>query len=168
MTLDFTDSTDATLAKKSTRKSSESGPTAVSQDNTLLSTAVLDSVSLAPDIEEQTQQTGRSVWGHLARRRPSFFERRWWDDRILAAAMADESLKVQMFRFVDVLPRLRTHREVTRHLQEYFLEVKEHLPLAIEMVRFGIGQLSPESVLSRALAYNARGVSLRVPARRKF
>lgn len=131
----------------------------------MLSTAVLDSVSLAPDIEEQTQQTGRSVWGHLARRRPSFFERRWWDDRILAAAMADESLKVQMFRFVDVLPRLRTHREVTRHLQEYFLEVKEHLPLAIEMVRFGIGQLSPESVLSRALAYNARGNAARMARR---
>ena len=75
-------------------------------------------------VEEETQRLGRFVWGHLGRRRPSIFERRWWDDRIMAAAMADESLKVQMFRFVDVLPRLKTHRDVTRHLQEYFHEVK--------------------------------------------
>jgi RHH-type proline utilization regulon transcriptional repressor/proline dehydrogenase/delta 1-pyrroline-5-carboxylate dehydrogenase len=93
------------------------------------------------------------------------FERRWWDDRILSAAMADESLKVQMFRFVDVLPRLKTHRDVTRHLQEYFLEVKEHLPFAIEMVRFGIEHLSPDSVLSRALAYNARSNATRMARR---
>ena len=116
-------------------------------------------------VEKQTLQLGREIWQHLSRRRPSMFERRWWDDRILGAAMADESLKVQMFRFVDVLPRLKTHRDVTRHLQEYFLEVKEHLPWAIEMVRFGVEHLSPESVLSRALAYNARGNAARMARR---
>ena len=116
-------------------------------------------------VEAETQRLGTFVWQHLSRRRPSMFERRWWDDRILGAAMADESLKVQMFRFVDVLPRLKTHRDVTRHLQEYFLEVKEHLPLAIEMVRFGVEHLSPDSVLSRALAYNARGNAARMARR---
>lgn len=129
----------------------------------------MDSVSAAavtPEaIEAETQAIGRYVWDHLSRRQPSIFERRWWDERILAAAMADESLKVQMFRFVDVLPRLKTHREVTRHLQEYFLEVKEHLPWAVEMVRFGVEHLSPESVLSRALAYNARANATRMAKR---
>ena len=116
-------------------------------------------------IEAKTQAIGRYVWDHLSRRQPSIFERRWWDERILGAAMADESLKVQMFRFVDVLPRLKTHREVTRHLQEYFQEVKEHLPWAVEMVRFGVEHLSPESVLSRALAYNARANATRMAKR---
>ena len=41
---------------------------------------------------------------------PSVWERRWWDDRIMAWAMQDESVKVQMFRFVDVLPMLATQR----------------------------------------------------------
>jgi RHH-type proline utilization regulon transcriptional repressor/proline dehydrogenase/delta 1-pyrroline-5-carboxylate dehydrogenase len=115
--------------------------------------------------EAQTQQIGRFVWEHLSRRKPSIFERRWWDERILGAAMADESLKVQMFRFVDVLPRLKTHREVTRHLQEYFQEAREHLPWAVEMVRFGVEHLSPDSVLSRALAYNARANATRMARR---
>lgn len=115
--------------------------------------------------EALTHEIGRTVWQHLSRRKPSIFERRWWDERILGAAMADESLKVQMFRFVDVLPRLKTHREVTRHLQEYFHEVREHLPWAVEMVRFGVEHLSPDSVLSRALAYNARANAMRMARR---
>lgn len=153
------DSTDANLAKKSTRKTLTASPDEISPDLP----AGIDVTESA--IEAGTQQIGRYVWEHLARRKPSIFERRWWDERILGAAMADESLKVQMFRFVDVLPRLRTHREVTRHLQEYFLEVREHLPWAVEMVRFGVEHLSPESVLSRALAYNARANATRMARR---
>ena len=159
---------DATLAKKSARKLANAeitpalaSPSLNAQDPTTLQPAEWD----AERVEAETQQLGKEIWRHLSRRRPSMFERRWWDDRILGAAMADESLKVQMFRFVDVLPRLKTHREVTRHLQEYFLEVKEHLPLAIEMVRFGVEHLSPDSVLSRALAYNARGNAARMARR---
>ena len=162
---------------KSTRKRVASSESI--SPNAIMAAPVVDSSKKAPfvatesihdpvtavAIEEETQRLGRFVWGHLGRRKPSIFERRWWDDRIMAAAMADESLKVQMFRFVDVLPRLKTHRDVTRHLQEYFHEVKEHLPFAIEMVRFGVEHLSPESVLSRALAYNARANAARMARR---
>ncbi|WLD13445.1 L-glutamate gamma-semialdehyde dehydrogenase [Planctellipticum variicoloris] len=116
-------------------------------------------------VEHETRTIGQYVWGHLHRRRPSMFERRWWDDRILGVAMADESVKVQMFRFVDVLPRLRSHQDVTRHLQEYFEEIREHLPWAVELVKFGIEHMRPDSVLSRALAYNARTNAARMARR---
>ncbi len=75
-------------------------------------------------IEAETQEIGRELFARLERRSPSIFDRRWWDDRILSWAMADESVKVQMFRFVDVLPMLHSHEAVTRHLQEYFDEVR--------------------------------------------
>jgi RHH-type transcriptional regulator, proline utilization regulon repressor / proline dehydrogenase / delta 1-pyrroline-5-carboxylate dehydrogenase len=116
-------------------------------------------------IEKETQQLGRTLWDLWQRRQPTLFERRWWDDRLLGVAMADESVKVQMFRFVDVLPRLRSHQDVTRHLQEYFDEVRHHLPWAVELVRFGIDQVRPNSVLSRALAYNARRNAVRMAER---
>lgn len=156
------------MAKKSARKLADDetpslkGSRAVSAPTPTLSQPVAWNTD---QVEAETHQLGNEIWNHLSRRRPSVFERRWWDDRILGAAMADESLKVQMFRFVDVLPRLKTHRDVTKHLQEYFLEVKEHLPFAIEMVRFGVEHLSPDSVLSRALAYNARGNAARMARR---
>jgi RHH-type proline utilization regulon transcriptional repressor/proline dehydrogenase/delta 1-pyrroline-5-carboxylate dehydrogenase len=113
-------------------------------------------------IEAETQAVGRDLLANLERRSPSIFERRWWDDRILSWAMADESVKVQMFRFVDVLPMLHTHDAVTRHLQEYFDEVRSHLPLA---VRLGLEISQPNSVLGKALALNARSNALRMSQR---
>lgn len=155
------------MAKKSARKltENEAPQPAVTKLSSDEQPAVPASAWDVEAVEAETHRLGTYIWEHLSRRRPSMFERRWWDDRILGAAMADESLKVQMFRFVDVLPRLKTHRDVTRHLQEYFQEVKEHLPIAIEMVRFGVEHLSPESVLSRALAYNARNNAARMARR---
>jgi len=67
--------------------------------------------------------------------------------------MEDESVKVQMFRFVDVLPMLRTHESVARHLQEYFEEVRSELPWA---VRLGLDVSTPNSLLGKALSVNAR------------
>jgi len=132
----------------------------------------MDSVTNAAELtstdhptEVETLRVGTAIWQRLHRRRPTIFEPRWWDDRILNVAMVDESIKVQMFRFVDVLPRLKGHDEVTRHLQEYFEEIREHLPWAVELVRYGIEHVRPNSVLSRALAYNARQNALRMARR---
>jgi RHH-type proline utilization regulon transcriptional repressor/proline dehydrogenase/delta 1-pyrroline-5-carboxylate dehydrogenase len=113
-------------------------------------------------IEAETQTVGRELFANLERRSPSIFERRWWDDRILSWAMADESVKVQMFRFVDVLPMLHSHEAVTRHLQEYFDEVRSQLPLA---VRLGLEISQPNSVLGKALALNARSNATRMSQR---
>ncbi|MBT4864042.1 MAG: L-glutamate gamma-semialdehyde dehydrogenase, partial [Planctomycetaceae bacterium] len=110
----------------------------------------------AAEVEAETQEIGRSLWDRLERRTPTLFERRWWDDQILSWAMSDESVKVQMFRFVDVLPMLRTHEQVTQHLQEYFDEVRQHLPSAVRIV---MDLSQPNSVLSRAVAWNARKMS---------
>lgn len=113
-------------------------------------------------VEAETLKIGRDIWDHLERRQPSVFERRWWDDHLLAWGMSDESVKVQMFRFVDVLPMLRTHESITRHLQEYFDEVRRHLPWA---VRLGLDVATPNSVLGRALALNARSNARRMAQR---
>jgi len=113
-------------------------------------------------VEQLTREIGRYLWGHLERRSASIFERRWWDDRILSWAMADESVKVQMFRFIDVLPTLRSRESITRHLQEYFDEVATHLPRA---ARLALEVSQPDSVLGRALAMTARRNALRMAQR---
>ncbi len=120
------------------------------------------SSSLNQNIEQRTQELGQQIWGLLERREPSMFEKRWWDDRILSWAMADESVKVQMFRFVDVLPMLRSHKSIVRHLHEYFEDVRKHLPWA---ARIGLELSQPNSVLGRALALNARSNARRMASR---
>ncbi|MBW3540080.1 MAG: proline dehydrogenase family protein, partial [Planctomycetes bacterium] len=125
-----------------------------------MSTAI--AADLEDRIEAETQAVGRHVWEHLERRSPSIFERRWWDDRILSWAMSDEAVKVQMFRFVDVLPMLHSHAQVARHLQEYFEDVRRDLPWA---VRIGLDVSQPNSIIGRLVAINARSNARRMARR---
>jgi len=104
-------------------------------------------------IERTTQELGRHLLEQSAGAQPSVLDRRWWDDRILSWAMQDESVKVQMFRFIDVLPMLAERDAVTQHLHEYFHDVRQHLPSA---VRLGMAVATPGSIAGRALAMAAR------------
>ncbi|MEK6234518.1 MAG: proline dehydrogenase family protein, partial [Planctomycetales bacterium] len=104
-------------------------------------------------VEASTQEVGRELFEQLQSRQPSVFERRWWNDRILSWAMRDESVKVQMFRFIDVLPMLTTSDEIVRHLHEYFEDVKKRLPAA---ARLAMAAAPPNSLTGRALAVTAR------------
>ncbi len=122
---------------------------------TTLSTDQFDDVS-AHDlaaIERTTQEVGRYLFEHLEVRRPSLWDRRWWDDRIMAWAMHDEAVKVQLFRFIDVLPMLKTPDEVARHLEEYLSDVHDRLPSA---ARFGLVVATPTRLGRRGLAAAAR------------
>ena len=114
------------------------------------------------EIETETQAIGQMLWQRLERRRPSILDRRWWDDRLVDWAMADESVKVQMFRFVDVLPMLRTHSAVTQHLREYFEDVRRYLPWA---ARLAVTSAEPDSMIGRAIAVSARGSAGRMARR---
>ena len=51
-----------------------------------------------------------------------------WDDKIMDFAMANPGLKVQLFRFIDALPALRSKPEIARHLQEYLSDEAVELP----------------------------------------
>ncbi len=84
------------------------------------------------------------------RRAAHVLDRRWWDDRIMAWAMQDESVKVQMFRFIDVLPMLTDRDAVTRHLHEYFHDVRQYLPSA---ARLGLSVATPGSIAGRGLGH---------------
>ena len=46
--------------------------------------------------------------------------------------MRDERFKVQMFRFVDVLPSLRNSDEIVKHLEEYFAGMRDGFAPAIQ------------------------------------
>ncbi len=104
-------------------------------------------------IEASTQEIGRQLLDQIAGRQPIMLSRRWWDDRIMQWTMADESVKVQMFRFIDVLPMLGTSDSIVRHLHEYFHEVSARLPAA---VRVGLVAAMPGSLVGRAVAMAAR------------
>jgi RHH-type transcriptional regulator, proline utilization regulon repressor / proline dehydrogenase / delta 1-pyrroline-5-carboxylate dehydrogenase len=78
----------------------------------------MSSVAINPRVESSTQSIGRSIFARLGRRGPFPLSPSWWDDRLMDWTMKETAVKVQLFRFIDVLPLLKQPAEITRHLRE--------------------------------------------------
>src|SRR5215470_7158408 len=76
-------------------------------------------------LQGQIEQRGRRVFELIDKYPESLFSKAGFYQRLMALSMRDEQLKLQLFRFVDVLPSLRTSREIVEHLQEYFAEARD-------------------------------------------
>src|SRR5574342_378293 len=77
--------------------------------------------------EPEIQRLARALYQKAARHKPSLFEARDLLGRMIDWSLEDESLRVALFRFVDVLPSLESSAEIGRHLEEYFARVDHAL-----------------------------------------
>lgn len=112
-------------------------------------------------LEARTKEIGRELFAEL-RRGTSLWRPSAWDDRLMTFALGDPVLKVQLFRFVDALPMLRSDAETRRHLLEYLAEADEHVPwwLSIPL------DLAPDGRATDAiLASLARAGAMRMASR---
>jgi RHH-type transcriptional regulator, proline utilization regulon repressor / proline dehydrogenase / delta 1-pyrroline-5-carboxylate dehydrogenase len=73
--------------------------------------------------EQKIQELARSLYHQAAEHKPSIFEPQDWLGKMIEWSLEDESLRVALFRFVDVLPSLDSAAEIGRHLEEYFAKV---------------------------------------------
>ncbi|MGE5229395.1 MAG: proline dehydrogenase family protein, partial [Deltaproteobacteria bacterium] len=111
-------------------------------------------MSTVPGSEDRVQSTARAIFAAMAGERPGRLSRERLQGEVMEWAMADERLKVEMLRFVDVFPTLRSRPEIARHLREYFAREGVAAPSAL---RWGIsltGQRSPVAPLASAVIRN--------------
>jgi RHH-type proline utilization regulon transcriptional repressor/proline dehydrogenase/delta 1-pyrroline-5-carboxylate dehydrogenase len=87
--------------------------------------ALTDIASLEPAI----RRIGQALAAKSEGLSPSLFDSRWWSGSLLDWCMNNEPFKVQLFRFVDVLPALGTDDQVAKLAEEYFAGLKEGGPL---------------------------------------
>src|SRR5436190_14151604 len=73
-------------------------------------------------VEQLTQQIGRDFLAAARGHARGFFSSRFWSDKLMDWAMKDEAFKVQLFRFVDAFPMLRTPEEIHDHLIDYLTQ----------------------------------------------
>jgi RHH-type transcriptional regulator, proline utilization regulon repressor / proline dehydrogenase / delta 1-pyrroline-5-carboxylate dehydrogenase len=78
-------------------------------------------------IEPEVQRLARALYQKAAEHKPSLFEAKDLLGRMIDWSLEDESLRVALFRFVDVLPSLESSTEIGRHLEEYFARVDHAL-----------------------------------------
>lgn len=119
-------------------------------------------MDMAASVEDRTRAYGSEIFARLTRRGPSFLTPAWWDDRLMEWTMAHEALKVDLFRFVDVLPMLRSTPEITRHLREYLARPDSPLPAWMRQL---VTWLPQRGLLGDATAGLARNNAQRLARR---
>ena len=106
--------------------------------------------------ESNTQAIARQLLTATREGRSLFAQMRdqmRWDDKLLNWTMANPSLRVQLFRFIDCLPALRSKPEIARHLQEYLGQTETELPGALKsMVNFANPDSMPGQIAATTVA----------------
>jgi RHH-type proline utilization regulon transcriptional repressor/proline dehydrogenase/delta 1-pyrroline-5-carboxylate dehydrogenase len=115
------------------------------------------------ELESLTQAIGRELFARLDRPGALLFSPTWWDERLMDWTMANQAVKLQLFRFIDVLPQLDSADGISRHLREYFQEAAGSLPWWLQA---GLNLLPHNGVAARVLAGSARASAGRLA--RKF
>ena len=106
--------------------------------------------------EAKTQEIAKQLLS-ATRENRSFFaslrDQMRWDDKLLAWAMANPGLRVQLFRFIDCLPALHSKSEIAAHLQEYLSDESVELPAALKgMLNFANPDSMPGQVAATTVA----------------
>jgi RHH-type transcriptional regulator, proline utilization regulon repressor / proline dehydrogenase / delta 1-pyrroline-5-carboxylate dehydrogenase len=115
------------------------------------------------EVEDLTRRIGAEIFARVGQSGPIPLSPAWFDDRLMNATMSEPALKLQLFRFVDVLPQLHDAPGVTRHLKEYFTEAGDGISPALQ---FAVRLLPSSGPLAGLIAWAARTSAHRLA--RKF
>lgn len=91
-------------------------------------------------LQQQIEARGLEIFNLMRGENPGVFNPRNVTGRLMDWSMRNETLKVQLFRFVDVLPALNSSHDIARHACEYLADEATGLP---GIVRWGV-RLSPK------------------------
>ena len=96
-------------------------------------------------LEPSIRRFGQSLAEQAHHHTPGVFDHRWWTTLLLDWGTRDEQFKVQLFRFIDVLPALYTDEQFIRILKEYF----QDLPSLPKALRWLLIHFSTHTVAAR-------------------
>jgi RHH-type proline utilization regulon transcriptional repressor/proline dehydrogenase/delta 1-pyrroline-5-carboxylate dehydrogenase len=94
---------------------------------------MLSPIVSSADIERRATQIGRELLHAAREHRAGPLSARFWSDRLMQWTMQDPAFKVQLFRFIDVFPMLRTSAQVHDYLRDYLSQPGVTLPAGMEL-----------------------------------
>lgn len=101
------------------------------------------------DIENRIREVGNKIYSEAITATPSIFDKRKWEGKVLEWAMKNEHFKTQLFRFIDVLPSLKSDYSVIRILKEYFLGETMDL---LGILKLGVKDIPERGLMAKAAA----------------
>jgi len=85
------------------------------------------------NLESRTRQIGQALLEDAREYKAGWFSARCWSDLMMNFAMKDPAFKVQLFRFVDAFPMLRSSEAVYDCLVDYLTQPDVHLPPGMDL-----------------------------------
>ncbi|UCG57545.1 MAG: L-glutamate gamma-semialdehyde dehydrogenase [Phycisphaerales bacterium] len=113
------------------------------------------------ELEARILARGRELFTFVGNETPSVFNKNWWTGKVMDWAMGHEDFKVQLFRFIDVLPYLTTEEMLNRHIQEYFSR-GENIPAVLRFgaKSAGLGGRMGMKILGKTIRKNLESMAL--------
>lgn len=119
------------------------------------------SSSQADRLEAAIVHRGKELFTIIGNEKPSVFNKDWWTGKVIDWSMSNEDFKVQLFRFIDVLPYLTTEEMLNRHIREYFGQ-SQNAPAVLRWgaKSAGMGGRLGIQVLGRTIRKNLENMAL--------
>jgi len=86
---------------------------------------------LDPHLNSRIVDFGKGIFADLGGTRPSTFNAKYWNGRLMQWAMDRPEFKVNLFRLVDVLPTLKSNAAIAEHVREYLADDLQNLHPAL-------------------------------------
>ncbi len=96
-------------------------------------TSATPSYKPSSDVERRTLEIGRELLEAARGHKTGVFTSKFWNDQLMNWAMKDPSFKLQLFRFIDVYPMLRTPELVHDYLTDYLTQPGVTLPPGMDL-----------------------------------
>ena len=112
-------------------------------------------------LEQKIVERGKAFFKSISGEAPSIFNKGFWTGKVMDWAMQNEDFKVQLFRFVDVLPYLNTSELLLRHIREYFSGGEADVPKVLKWGAgaAGFGGAITGKIMGSAIRSNIEGMA---------
>lgn len=112
-------------------------------------------LSVSPDqLDRQILGLGERFHREMAGQTPGIFDRSYWEGRLMEWAMRDPAFKVDLLRFVDVLPALHSTGQMASHVREYLLKEGRDVPALLSVAIQAAASSLTAPVVTRTMRKN--------------
>lgn len=105
------------------------------------------------NLEKRIFEVGSEIFSRSQDEEMGLFDKGYWSGKIMEWSMQNPAFKVEMFRFVDVLPSLHSSDQIVDHIKQYFL--RPDLELS-PLIRAGMGLATWGSLAGKIAASSIR------------